>query len=481
MQLKIRHDMTESRELNETVIKNGYCIGCGACSAIKNSPFTMGLDHFGNMTALFKEESLDKSTVKVLEVCPFSESSKNENELGEFFFPSIDKKNEKIGKYISSYAGYVRHKDFREKGSSGGIGKWIGAILLENNEIDYFVQLKANDSNEPNKLLFKYAVFTNADEVVKGSKSAYYPTTLNSVIDVIRNKQGRYAVTGVPCNIKALRLLSLEDSILKERIKFTIGIICGGMKSANQSLMIGWQLGIKPKDLDGIDFRRKYKNRPADQKIYAVLSKADKKERFKDASEIYGTDYGAGFFKPKACDYCDDVVAETADISVGDAWLNDFSKDPRGNSLIIVRNQKLEDLLIKYNKEGVLHLNKISEEEAAQAQAGGFRHRREGLSYRISKKELKKEWYPPKRVSPDQYSLDSKRKLIYDLREEISEKSHISFLKALRNNDLSIFYNEMKPIFNRYKGLNESGKIRLILRKIKRIFIYDVLKGPRLK
>ena len=32
-------------------------------------------------------------------------------------------------------------------------------------------------------------------------------------------------------------------------------------------------------------------------------------------------DWGMGIFKLGACDYCDDIVGETADISFGDAWL----------------------------------------------------------------------------------------------------------------------------------------------------------------
>ena len=36
-------------------------------------------------------------------------------------------------------------------------------------------------------------------------------------------------------------------------------------------------------------------------------------------------DWGAGFFQNPACDWCDDVVAETADIAFGDAWVEPYS------------------------------------------------------------------------------------------------------------------------------------------------------------
>ena len=470
--------MTDSKKLYDTVIKNGYCIGCGTCTSIPSSPFSIKLDQFGNYVAEPNSDNLLEQDVQLLDVCPFSDNSKDEDELSSIYLHENSYTDDKIGKYSSCYAGHVKHGDYRKRGSSGGFIKWFASKLMEQGKIDYFIQLStcskgANSSFNP---LFEYKTFNESEGIINGSKSAYYPATLNDVIKVIRENEGAYAITGVPCFIKALRLISEKESVVKDRLKYTFGIICGGMKSANQSKMIGWQLGILPNDLSGIDFRRKYSNRPADQKIYQVWSKKDNKERYQDSSQIYGTDYGAGFFKPKACDYCDDVVAETADVSVGDAWLKDYSKDPKGNSLIIVRNRELQEIIDGYLKRDELCLDAITSKDVVIAQAGGFRHRREGLSYRLKKKSQINEWYPPKRVSLNKIELTEKRKLIYDLREKIAAKSHLSFRKALNNNDLNVFFREMSPLVSRYQSLNEVSKLRLILRKLKRVFIYDVLR-----
>ena len=50
----------------------------------------------------------------------------------------------------------------------------------------------------------------------------------------------------------------------------------------------------------------------------------------KRSNEFYGTHWGYNFFRYSACDACDDVFAETADISVGDAWLDGYIDDPMG-------------------------------------------------------------------------------------------------------------------------------------------------------
>lgn len=460
--------MTEARQLYENVIEKNYCIGCGACASVKDSPFEMKMDKFGNIVAQ-PIKNLDNNSAKVLKICPFSNDAKNEDEISDIIFPKIKNVDPKIGRHIECFAGFVEKGDFRKKGSSGGIAKWLGYTLLKENKIDYFVQILPNKTNNPNKPLFEYVVISDKDEVLKGSKSAYYPVTLVGVIKTLREKEGRYAITGVPCFIKTLRLLALEDETLKQRITYTIGIICGGMKSANHSKLIGWQLGVKPENLVGIDFRRKYKDKPASNKIYQVWSDIDNSERFEDSYKIFGTDWGSGFFKPKACDFCDDIVGETADISIGDAWLPQFVNDPKGTSILVVRNAEILEIVNKYARNNTIALHKLTAEEVAVSQEGGFRHRREALSYRIAKKEIKKSWYPTKRVKANQYKITRKRKRIYSLREKIARQSHTSSVNALNKNDLNVFFNEMNPLSKKYNNTMYGGLWIRAFRKIKRI------------
>jgi coenzyme F420 hydrogenase subunit beta len=462
--------MTESRELLERIIKNDYCIGCGSCATIDGSPFKMRMDEYGNIVSEPYKDP-DSSDARVLKLCPFSEQAKNEDEISEIFFHDIKNDHPKIGKYLACFAGFVEEGAFREKGSSGGFGKWLGYTLLKENIIDYFIQVYPNRTNDPSNPLFDYSIVSDKEDVVSGSKSSYYPVSLDKILKTVREREGRYAITGVPCFIKALRLLSLEDEIIKTRIKYSFGIICGGMKSANQSKIIGWQLGIKPENLVAIDFRRKHKDKPAGYKIYQVWSNIDDRERFKDAGEIYATDWGSGYFKPKACDYCDDVVGETADISFGDSWLPRFESDPRGTSLIIVRNTELLNLLERYFKSKKIALYDLTPEDVVKAQEGGFRQRRDALSYRIAKKERKGEWYPPKRVKANQFKITRKRKKIYSLRETIAEQSHLSALKALNAGDLNIFFREIEPFRKKYHTALYGNLPVRAFRKIKKILL----------
>jgi coenzyme F420 hydrogenase subunit beta len=467
--------MTEVKELYDKIIKNGYCIGCGNCTTIKNSPFTIKLNKYGLYDAFANEDELNENNESVLSICPFSDNALNEIELSKIFLPDTKFSNNLIGDYIKCYAGYVKYDTFRANGSSGGFGKWLGYILLEENKIDYFVQVYPNKSTDHNDVLFEYSISNNKYKTIDGSKSAYYPVTLESIIREIKKLKGRFAITGLPCFIKAIRLLSLNDEEFRGKIKFTIGIVCGGLKSANHAKMVGWSMGIEPENLALIDFRKKTLDKPASHKIYQVWSNIDKLERESAADKIFGADYGTGFFKPKSCDYCDDIVAETADISLGDAWLPEIMNDPNGNSVIIIRNNEINELLLAYSQKALIIINEISEDLIIKSQDGGIRHRREGLAYRIQKKHENLEFVPQKRINLNDYKITPKRQKIYKLREAISIKSHDSFYTALCNNELSLFYKEMKPLVKQYNNIYKRPLIMRIINKIFKILKFRKL------
>lgn len=467
--------ISEAEILYNTVIKNNYCIGCGICTTVEGSPFEIGWDKYAHKVAVLKSD-LKKNDSIFLEICPFSGRSLNESELSDIFLEDCSSYNKNIGKYVNCYIGYSLDDNFRKIGTSGGLIKWLAYKLFINNDINYFIQVNQNEGN--NDELFSYNVIKESSDIVKlKSKTAYYPVSLEKVIDFIENNEGKYAITGIPCFIKSLRLLSLRNEKIRHRIKFLFGIVCGSLKTANYSKCISWQQGIHPDDLFSIDFRESIENKPAYIQGNRINSK-DKKTSIKTNKELFGTDYGMGFFKPKACDFCDDVFAEVSDISFGDAWLPEYYNSPLGTSIIIIRNKKLQTFFEKQVKENNIFLKKVDENEIVNSQTSSIRHRTEGLGYRIYKKKRKKKWYPTKRILANN-DIDKQRKKIYSLRQIISKKSHIIFSKALKKNDIGIFYSKMEFETMKYKYLNHEytfkrktiENIKFLLKKLK-LFVF---------
>lgn len=458
--------------LEETVIKGGYCIGCGICASLKDSSMEIKLNKDLIYQASINKQKHNETLSSVEEVCPFSNESLNEDEIGKELFGSSSNYNDKLGYFIETYAGYVEQGAMRDNGSSGGMGTWILSELLEANLIDKVIHVKPVDTTSKDNMLFKYSVSSTAEEVLAGAKSRYYPIELSEVLNQVRNEEGRYAIVGLPCFIKSVRLLARKDTTIDKRLKFYIGLVCGHLKSANFANMFSLQLGVKPKQMRSINFREKLDNFGANH--YGVSIKhINKGEELTTISppinKLYGANWGWGLFKYKACDYCDDVVAETADITIGDAWLPKYVNDSKGTNIVVVRNATIKKLLDKAIKQKRLVMDVLTPNEIIQSQESGFRHRRDSLAYRLYLKDKKGDWRPQKRVKPSNDTIDEKTKAIQNLRMEIAAKSHIAFRKAVEVNDFNFFKQEMSGVITRYKSYYKVSFFKKILYHIKKL------------
>jgi coenzyme F420 hydrogenase subunit beta len=458
----------EVTSLFKTVVEGGYCIGCGACTAVQGSPISIELDEYGRFCATLDIDSnLHEANVKVLSVCPFSDQALNEDEIGRELYREKAIFDDRIGYYLTTYAGFVTEADFRARGSSGGMGKWILYELFRENLVDAVIQVGRNILNESNRLLYKYHVSESTSEIKSGSKSVYYPVEMSGILQYIREHPGCYAIVGVPCFIKAIRLLSMHDSILGERMRFCVGLMCGHLKSTRYADMFAWQSGIEPGNLTSIDFRVKLPGRKANEKGVEIagLQNGEKVSRVDIVQEFFGTDYNLGFFKYQACDFCDDVVAETADITIGDAWLPEYLEDSKGANVVIVRHPEIQGLIEQGISSDRLRLEYIDPDRVVKSQEAGFRHRRDGLAYRLYLKDRAGVWRPPKRVKAQYDHLTRRRRRIYEFRIRMTLKSHEAFEKAIEMGDFSVFQKEMEILLSKYAGLYRPPLWRRVLRR----------------
>jgi coenzyme F420-reducing hydrogenase beta subunit len=221
--------------------------------------------------------------------------------------------------------------------------------------------------------------------------------------------------------------LRKEDPLLQERISFTLGLFCGHMKSARFVESFAWQMKVPAKEIQRVEFRYKDANRPANW-YNAALTMRDGRVINKDWWHLADGDWGAGFFMNHACNFCDDVTAETADVAFGDAWVEPYSSDGKGTNVVVVRSPEVDHLISTAIAEERLQLTAVDAAFVEQTQAAGFRQRREGLAYRLT-------WaprgvQPVKRVAPDRNLPANDRKKIYRMRYSISKWSHKMFWLA---------------------------------------------------
>ncbi|MGH2063306.1 Coenzyme F420 hydrogenase/dehydrogenase, beta subunit C-terminal domain [Aerococcus urinaeequi] len=430
--------------------KKVYSDGNGVAAFLEEN-IGVELNEFG----LYEEKIIDENQIitdELKKVLPYLNDQYNKKEFTSTLFSSIKniKYNESLGYYNGLYVGNVIEGSYREEASSGGFGTWIFKELLENNYIDGVLHVKESKNQD---ILFDYGVSKTIEEIKEGAKTRYYPVELSKVLEFVKDNPGKYAVIGIPTFIATLRLLVENDIYFRENLVYFIGLVCGHQKSTKFGELMAWQAGIKPGNPYKINFREKLLNSPANK--YGITVYSDELEKgFKTipTSKLYGQNWGYGFFKSVSSDFTDDVFNETADVTLGDAWLPQYTQDSLGNNILIVRNEVIKSLLVKAREEGRISLNDESESTIFNSQSSHYNHTHDELSYREFLKEKKGEWYPNSEVLASK-KIPYLRKKVQETRQLLAHQSHISYQKAVEKNDIEVFYNEMDPLIRKYEKI----------------------------
>ena len=342
--------------------------------------------------------------------------------------------------HVGTHAAYAPTQQAR--GSSGGIVTWMLVRLLERGLIDFAIHVAPSEAGNQERF-FSYRASNVISMIQAGSTSFYYPVSMDEVLTIVKSQPGRYAVTGVPCFHKALRRLRAQDSVIDERIRYQVGIVCGQMKSKYYLDYLVRMAGAPNGRLVQACFRRKVAGRPAnDYAFEATVEQADGSQQMaRVMNSTIGVNWGMGYFKPKACEVCDDVFAETADVAVMDAWLPEFVKDGQGWSLVVTRTAALEAMVKRADSESDVVVQTVSVRRVAESQRGGLNHRRKALPYRLWLQ--RSAWTPKKRFAPGT-TLQWTLRLEQRVRELLRTRSRTLWLSTGDAGDLEAFRRGMK-------------------------------------
>uniref|UniRef100_UPI001F38D9AC Coenzyme F420 hydrogenase/dehydrogenase, beta subunit C-terminal domain n=1 Tax=Vreelandella profundi TaxID=2852117 RepID=UPI001F38D9AC len=353
-------------------------------------------------------------------------------------------------RYGAIFAGRQSDDSHLIGSSSGGLTSWLIKQLLIERKVDGIIHVGKSDGSSE---LFEYRISHSVEEIDSNRKSAYYSTTLSAVLQSLDERR-KYAIVGVPCFIKSARLLAKENSKLNSSLKYYIGLVCGHLKSSFFAESNAWQIGVNPKEIDYVDFRVKNPKKKANQYEFIAKSKEEENVHSRQTSKLQGGNWGYGFFQPNACNFCDDVFAETADIVFGDAWLPEFKNDWRGTNVVVARNKELSDIFQTGIDKAQLNLKNISLKEAVKSQAGGLRHRRTGLQARLYDDISNGVNVPQKRVKPSIEGISDWRLSLIRQRRKMSALSLDVFHSAKQANNLGEFLKTMDNQISLYKYLD---------------------------
>jgi coenzyme F420-reducing hydrogenase beta subunit len=420
------------------IVENDLCIGCGLCAACCPSGILeMEWNRFGEYNPVEKIPC-EKECGLCLKVCPFADGNENEDSFGQRLYGNIPRirHRSETGYYLESYVGYAPHT--RERGSSGGMATWLLSTLLKKGIVDYVIAVIPND--DPDKL-FRYAILPDPESVMKSAGSAYYPVELSGVLKEILDKTGRCAVIGVPCFIKAIRLAAQKNTKVRDRIFITVGLVCGQLKSKHYTEYISALSGVH-EPLQKVFFRGKSPEKPAGNFYFSCTSTGGA------TGKIFWRDgvaeaFQNRWFTPNACNFCDDIFAECADVTCMDAWLSEYSKNYKGTSLVLVRSVQIQNIIVDGINSEEVNLKIIPLQKVIQSQPDGIEEKRINLSYQLYLNTYAGIFSPQKRIKPVKITDPFlKKKLLLTNTMQRTSRS----IWAEHNNDVNkmkIFRNHM--------------------------------------
>jgi len=215
----------------DLMVQADLCISCGVCVGSNQAVGPMQFNRQGNLipSSVFTN---DLRSSLFPQLCPFSPQAPTEDWISHSLFPESRQSHPEIGRFLATYVGSVSEGNYRTHGSSGGMLTWLLEELLRTGLIDGVAHVKACHNPQTNGRFFRYQISRTPEEIHQGAQSRYYPVELSQVLAEIQRLPVRYAIVGIPCFIKAVQLLRQQDPILRERIAFTLGLVCGHMKSA---------------------------------------------------------------------------------------------------------------------------------------------------------------------------------------------------------------------------------------------------------
>jgi coenzyme F420-reducing hydrogenase beta subunit len=298
------------------------------------------------------------------------------------------------GYHLDCLVGFSRVEGHRANGASGGLVTWTLEMLLEKGVIDRAICVASTPGQPP---LFRSKVCSRSVEIRECSGSSYYPVEFSRVLHEVLTVEARYAIVALPCVAKALRLAARKNKTLGDRICYVLGLTCGQSKSAFFTEYTCALAGGDPAGLEEVRFRIKDPQRSArDHGIQLTWTQdgVDRHTRTIFWEEGPGRAWSKRYFTPEACNYCDDVFAETADASFMDAWLPPYVSDSAGTSIVVIRHPILRSLFAEGVQAGTLQAAPISVDAAIESQRSARRAKGETLRKRLYLAKRRKERVP---------------------------------------------------------------------------------------
>jgi len=417
------------------VVRQGLCTGCGTCAGVcPTEAINMRISN-GLFLPHIEEDKCTRCR-RCVECCPGC--SLDFEELNSRIFGE-QPKDAFLGNYLGCYVGHSTDREIRYDCSSGGVVTQLLIFALEEGVIDgaLVVRMRRDDPLEPEPFVAR-----TREEILSSSRSKYCPVATNEALKHIVKESGRFAVVGLPCQIHGVRKAEKSVKGLREKIVLRVGLMCSHTVSFFGTEFLLRKLGITREEIAEIRYRGL--GWPGSMLI-KLRDRSSLAIPYVGKWKAYWPTFSSFFFTPMRCLMCPDETNELADISVGDAWLPELKHERNGESVVVARTKKGEEILNLAYSSGTISLKPVECERVKCSQADPLKFKKDDFGTRLAMIEsagMKTPDFSLKRNSP--------RSLSYFARNFFAFFN----IKASRNEVLKSLLTYVPfPVFRLYYGL----------------------------
>lgn len=342
---------------SELQVIKPLCNGCGICAAIcPQDAIAMQRDCQGLYTPRINRLKCSRCMLcaRCCPAVPTCFIDKQSNQI-------LDISDEHLlGPCLRAYAGYSTSEDIRYKAASGGIVTSLLLSALENGTIDsaLTVELSEDDPFEA-----RAVVARNKQKILQSMSSKYLPVEFSTALkQIIRdNSVVRIGIVGLPCHIEGIRRASLAIPNLRKKIVFTIGLFCKQTKDLRFTDLVLTKMGLKREEVQKIKFR-------GDGWPGYIRVTLKNRDIVRYPYEAFNPLWGTFSCSPVHCQLCSSPLAESADVSVGDAWLDEYRGDKMGVSLFLVRTKVGLEIADQAIRDRRIYVESVEPSRVVEAQ-----------------------------------------------------------------------------------------------------------------
>ena len=295
----------------------GICSGCGVCAGICPARcIDMVWNACGELRAV--KAGCCRHCGLCRRVCPFENDMEGDETLKRKLFPQAP----------VAFKGY--DPALRECSASGGLATRFLQGLLSDGIVDFVICAGRRGSS------LGFQIVADPKMLPSLTGSVYFPMELSETIKTVMRQEGRYAVIGLPCVIKALRKAAAIIPSLDGKLIVFAGLICGRQMNARFPEYLAMSAGLGAVPEGDIRYHAHDGVAPASDYSADITRPDGNIVSIRCSDARYET--GWAYFGLEACRYCDDVFADYADASFMDAWLPEYAGETHGTSLVLLRN-----------------------------------------------------------------------------------------------------------------------------------------------